>query len=313
MIAILEYTHAQDCVIEQVTDKILSCKCYFNEEHRAFYIVSKAGLVLIDTYYFPWLTKESNDLVYSKTGRSDYIYLINTHGHGCHIGGNYLFNNIPRIGHENIVTNIRKTRDFHQKKYNEIKELVKKDSTKANELNEYEMLVNIPYPTMTFKDSMRLDLDDMVIKLVYFGYSGHSNDETLIFIPQEKTLIIGQILGASHFLPVVKDNCTQSDLQRKIDILSSFILSDINHILSNHQGEIAKEDFIFARDYLVDLSNDIKQFKMQGLSLDEIKKRFQLNKKYSELAKRHEITDELTANNNNNISSVWNMINKNSN
>jgi hypothetical protein len=61
------------------------------------------------------------------------------------------------------------------------------------------------------------------------------------------------------------------------------------------------------------LSNDIKQLKIQGLSLDEIKKKFQLDRKYPELAKRHEITDILVANNNKNIDSIWNMINKNGN
>jgi glyoxylase-like metal-dependent hydrolase (beta-lactamase superfamily II) len=313
MITILGYSYAQDCVIEQVTDRILYCKCTYKEEHRAFYINSKSGLIVVDTYYFPWLTKQANELVYSKTGRNDYICLINTHGHGCHVGGNYLFNNITRIGHDSILIGIQGTKDYHFKKYNQLKESIESDSSKMKEFKDYEMLINIPNPTKVFADSMNLDFGDITIKLLYFGFSGHSKDETLIYIPQEKTLIIGQIFGASFFLPVIKSNCTKADLQRKINLMSDLIKQDLKHILSNHQGEITKVDFIFARDYLIDLSNDIKRLRIQGLSLDEIKKEFQLDKKYPELAKRHVITNILIANNNKNIDSIWSMINKNGN
>lgn len=302
---------AQDCVIEKITDRILSCKCTYNEEHRAFYIISSSGLVLVDTYYFPWLTKESNDLVCSETGRNDFIYLINTHGHGCHVGGNYLFRDIQRIGQDSIVMNIQKTRNYHLNRYNQLKESVANDSSGIKELKDYEMLVNIPNPTKTFSDSMNLDLGDLTVKLYYFGFSGHSNDEILIYIPKESTLIIGQIFGGTLFLPVIKDNCTLADLQRKITLMSNLLSYNLEHILSNHQGEISKTDFLFARDYYVDLSNEIQKFKLQGLPLEEVKNLFQLDKRYPELAERHTITNELNMNNNRNIESIWNMLNTN--
>jgi len=66
-------------------------------------IRSRKGLVIIDTEMSPRIMtpiKERLELVF---GRSDWVYVINTHAHDNHPGGNSLFKSAVIVGNENLA------------------------------------------------------------------------------------------------------------------------------------------------------------------------------------------------------------------
>jgi glyoxylase-like metal-dependent hydrolase (beta-lactamase superfamily II) len=70
-------------------------------------IRSRQGLVIIDTEMSPRIMapiKEKLELVF---GRSDWVYVINTHAHYNHPGGNGLFKSAVIVGHENLAEDMQ--------------------------------------------------------------------------------------------------------------------------------------------------------------------------------------------------------------
>jgi len=64
-------------------------------------IKTEEGLVGIDAGISPIMTARYREIIELETGRNDFIYLINTHGHDDHTSGNQVFSDVPIIAHEN--------------------------------------------------------------------------------------------------------------------------------------------------------------------------------------------------------------------
>jgi Metallo-beta-lactamase superfamily len=60
------------------------------------------GLALIDTEMSPRIMAPIKEQLERSFGRSDWRYVINTHAHDNHAGGNSLFTNAVIVGHENL-------------------------------------------------------------------------------------------------------------------------------------------------------------------------------------------------------------------
>jgi glyoxylase-like metal-dependent hydrolase (beta-lactamase superfamily II) len=302
---------AQDCMIEQITNKIIACKCTLKEEHRSFTILSKNGLVQIDSYYFPLLTKDAKDLIINETGRDDFKYFINTHGHACHTGGNYYFKDATFIAHERTKGKIEWGINCNKNEYDKLLISEVKDSTQIKRLEKLERQIkDTPLPQITFQDRLTIYLEDLTLHLIYFGKCGHSDDEILIHIPEEKTLIIGQIFHGSKYLPIIKAPCDRQDLLRKIDIMTQLMENDLEHILSNHQGGIDISDFKFAHDYYIDLLTNIENMRNKSYSLEQIQTEFKFNNRYPEINQKHEIKEDRENVHIKNVENIWKMMEK---
>ena len=300
---------SQDFEIEKITDKIIACKCFFKEEHRSFTILSKKGMIQIDTYYYPWMTEIAKKMIIEETNRNDFKYFINTHGHTCHVAGNEYFKAAIFIAHEKTKGKIEWFINNNQKQYYKLFEIENKDSSQLKQLSELKYKIeNRPLPQITFQDKLTLYLDDITVHLIYFGECGHSDDEILIHIPEEKTLIIGQIFHASTYLPIIKWTPTRNDLERKIDIMTKLLENDLEHILSNHQGEIDVSDFKFARDYYVDLLTNIEDLRNKSYSLEQIQAEFKFKDRYPEINEKHNIKADRENVHIKNVENVWNMM-----
>jgi glyoxylase-like metal-dependent hydrolase (beta-lactamase superfamily II) len=62
-------------------------------------VASEKGLIIIDTNWSQYFAKKIKETVKREMGRDDYAYVINTHGHGDHTGGNQMFPTAEIIGH----------------------------------------------------------------------------------------------------------------------------------------------------------------------------------------------------------------------
>jgi cyclase len=113
--------------------------------------------------------------------------LINTHHHGDHTYGNFVFDGATIVGHENCRTALLK----HGPPTN--------DGTW--EPVEWGQVVLAP-PTLTFTDRVRLWSDESPIEVSYVGQAAHTDNDSLVWLPRQEVLFCGDLLfnGGTPFL-----------------------------------------------------------------------------------------------------------------
>jgi len=73
---------------------------------RVFALNSDRGIVVIDTSSSPKTMQEAKDLIEAEFKRRDYAFVINSHDHVEHIGGNALFPAQIIVGQEGMIDGI---------------------------------------------------------------------------------------------------------------------------------------------------------------------------------------------------------------
>ena len=68
-----------------------------------FAFATEQGIVVVDTFGIPEVDAQLRDAIAREFGRSDFTYLINTHEHGDHTGGNAVYKDCTIVGHELIA------------------------------------------------------------------------------------------------------------------------------------------------------------------------------------------------------------------
>jgi len=70
-------------------------------------IQSSKGLAIVDTEMSPRIMAPIKQRIEQIFGRNDWIYVINTHAHDNHAGGNSLFQGATIVGHENLAEDMQ--------------------------------------------------------------------------------------------------------------------------------------------------------------------------------------------------------------
>ena len=158
------------------------------------------GIVVVDTFGVPEIDAGLRRVITRELGRSDFVYLINTHEHTDHTGGNSVYADCTIVGHELIAAGMAEAAgrrepiltwqtDHIAKKEAELEGLAADDPNRAallEDLTLNRLLLRQleadpePYPpTLTFSDRMTLDLGDTTFDLSYIG-GMHSASDTAI-------------------------------------------------------------------------------------------------------------------------------------
>ncbi len=180
-------------------------------------LATQKGIVVADA---PWnvdVAKAFRDAIQAEFKRSDFIYLINSHGHGDHTGGNGAYTDVPVVGHEleraRMLNEIAFMRAYFLKNDTKVLEtpqfaLYEKAIPKTIEpawfaQNEEAMkqavaryrggLVTVP-PTITFDGRLTLSLGDMTVEMIYCGQA-HSPTDTIIYVPEENLAVTGGLFS----------------------------------------------------------------------------------------------------------------------
>ncbi len=276
-------------------------------------VATAKGIVVIDTLGFPKVDRELRKVIARELGRNDFKYLINTHEHGDHTGGNSVYADCVIIAHELCLEAMKLPPQHREEvlKWQEdsIQDLSKQieklpaDSPETRKLNEQliqqrlsleALKANLPptLPTKTFSDRMTLDLGDTTLELYYAG-STHTASDIFVFIPQYGILMTGDTMadlwltdtpgclagfrvnpGVPHNFPLLLENW--SLLLAKKDQIKDLIPGHWN-------GDISIKGFEDRYRYTKAMSEGIPQAVKEGKTLEDLFVDFRLSAKFPEL------------------------------
>ena len=99
----LPAANAQDVVVRRVTDHVITLSMTNLGMHTNITVIeTQKGLVVIETEMTPGIMKTIKKAAEKKLGRNDWAYVINTHNHLHHAGGNSAFPGVQIIGTERM-------------------------------------------------------------------------------------------------------------------------------------------------------------------------------------------------------------------
>ncbi|WP_257350380.1 MBL fold metallo-hydrolase [Pseudalkalibacillus decolorationis] len=169
-------------------------------------------------------------------------WLVLTHWHWDHIFGMSEMQ-VPIISHYKTRNKIKELQDLSwEDKY--LDQRVKEgteipfcaDAIKE-ELGDKRDIF-LPDPDLTFETQMEVNLGELTCVIIHVG-GDHSHDTSIIYIPEEKALFLGDCLYANLYAK--KWNYTIENTLRLIDRIEKYD-ADI-FFLSHHQDPLTKKEF----------------------------------------------------------------------
>ncbi len=289
--------------IERLSDRVLLAY-WLGTDRRCNLtaIQSRKGLVIIDTEASPRIMAPIKKRIEQVFQRNDWAYVINTHAHDNHAGGNSPFKDAVIVGHENLAEDMqwlirRQTEpDFKRKELDRAAQLLRnlraflpqvarnrmqmrmvQGEIRFLELHTQDLQdgYEIVKPSLTFADRHTLDLGDLTLELVFFG-KGHSLSDILIYVPQEKLLVTGGVVYQRAQLPEIGEQSQLQDVHRFMAVLDSFLAEgvQIDHVVPSHSPPLLKSDMLPVRDYYQKMLTGVQAARQEGLTLSQVTERF---------------------------------------
>jgi len=274
-------------------------------------IQTRKGLVLIDTEMSPRIMAPIKDRIERVFGRNDWTWVINTHAHDSHAGGNSLFRGATVVGHENLGADmqwlIRRQRepDLKSRELERIAQFLRQLQGRLHQARShpsearliegemrfwelhaldlragYELLP----PSRKFAEQMTLPCGDVQLELVFFG-KGHSLSDILVYVPEEKLLVTGAIVYQRGHLPEVGEQTNLEDALQAMAVLDRFTAPEtkIDRIVPAHSPPLLKKDLAPLRDYYQRMVIGVRVAQQQGLTLEQTKARLAVSRNFPAL------------------------------
>ena len=202
--------------VRKITSNVVILNIEGLQATNVIAVNSSRGIVVIDTETTPVFASAIRKKIEEEFPGKNILYLINTHDHPDHTYGNQVFADVPIIGHENCLEQMK---DLDVNAANLVKrisaslpmlkkrlETLEKGSDASENMEKTiayyssiaEGLKNgfkVKFPDITFNKEMTLNLGDISLQLKYYGYS-HSRTDIIIYCPEEKFLATGDIFYA---------------------------------------------------------------------------------------------------------------------
>jgi glyoxylase-like metal-dependent hydrolase (beta-lactamase superfamily II) len=233
-------------------------------------------LIVFDTYMYPG---GAHDLYIAAKELCDKepSFIINSHFHGDHVFGNYVFpENIPIISTPITVEHIKEAvfdqlKHFQTTAEEELKK--REDMLKSNDapfgeveihndIEFYKTVTNpdfkIRLPNFLINNKLIINGTKKTLHLIPFG-TGHTNSDIIAYFPKEKICFMADLLFASlddSWAPTKTGRFNAFDPLKLHEILRTILEKDIELYVAGHGGiatKVAVEMNIdFIKKYYID-------------------------------------------------------------
>lgn len=194
------------------------------------FLAAKEGNIVIDSQFPDTAAHLIDDLKQRASG--SFLYLLNTHHHGDHTGGNIAFRGIADhvLAHVNSLANQ--------------KAVAEKSNSVDKQL----------FPDQTFDDSVKLKIGDEKIEGYYFG-AGHTNGDAVYHFQNANIMHVGDLMFNKRH-PFV-DRSAGANMKSWVTVLDKIIkkgnkdtLYIFGHSLTPGEETGSAEDLKKFQDYL---------------------------------------------------------------
>jgi glyoxylase-like metal-dependent hydrolase (beta-lactamase superfamily II) len=270
------------------------------------------GIVVVDAPFSKTIAQGFRNAIRAEFKRNDFAYLINTHDHVCHVGGNEAFVDIPIIGHESLYREMLKSMNDSMRAINmckigerelaDVQKYLRKNDPKKLEEHsfanyekgwkfiqaDYRENPAVVTPTITFDREMILHLGDMNLRLMYYGHA-HGIADIVVSIPEENLILTAGIFYPNN-VPIaskVTEEATPAIVDNWFIVMHGIFTeaNDSTRFLTSHGRTIMKKDQVqqFV-SYLEDVWNKLRRAKSNSNTLEQAKAEIPL-KDFPEVAK----------------------------
>ncbi len=265
-------SHGQTVDVQRLSDRVLVARLPALGHSNVVAVAGKNGLALVDTERSPFVMGVLKKEIERQFGRTDWAYVINTHAHDTHPGGNALFKGIPIIGHEAIVAEMKTwwidamaKPEWHTRRVQGIHQWAEQLQKQAQESGmdaaaqrqqaafwadlekETAQGFEVATPTVTFTDELRIDLGDLTLLAIHAGGT-HSPSDVLVYLPAERLVVSGGTC-CSPFFPDLVYGTNLPGLKRVIAVLDRVLEAGVDHVVPGHAGIMGRQGLEKRRDY----------------------------------------------------------------
>jgi glyoxylase-like metal-dependent hydrolase (beta-lactamase superfamily II) len=282
-------------------------------------LATSRGIVVIDTTDFAGLDAYYRRIIARELGREDFAVLINTHEHGDHTLGNHVYTDCQIVAHERAVEGMRRRmhdvpRMLEWYRENlpkleqeiadagpEVETLALRERALASSARRarLEQGVEPTLPTITFSDRLTLDMGDTTLELSYAG-GVHTASDIFVFVPEQGLLFTGDTMA--DIWHTESAGCLATFMIRR-DVHHDFPLllanwaeligrrDEIRDLIPGHwNGDLTFAGFENRYTYVKTLWEEVRQAVADGVELDDLFARFDLEQRFPELVDSPGIT-----------------------
>ena len=199
------------------------------------------GLLIVDTQFLP--LAEKIDAALAKLGSGELKYVVNTHVHGDHTGGNPYFGKKAKIiAHANLQ-----------------KRLAAKTNAVPAEL-----------PVITYEQGLTLQFNGEEVRLIGFT-PGHTDGDTAVYFTKAKVLQLGDqfVNGRFPYVDVINGGNVKG-LVKNIDSILAWLPADAK-VIPGHGKVSTPADLKVFRDTIAETVAFVEKGIAEGKTADEIK------------------------------------------
>ncbi|MGD8809169.1 MAG: MBL fold metallo-hydrolase [Gammaproteobacteria bacterium] len=223
-------------VIVDVTDNVHIIRFGFAGNVTA--LINDGKVALIDTKFemdFDTIMEQLRTITDAPV-----VYVINTHLHGDHTGGNA-----------------------------RMQELKARVIASANARRIMSETQDAGLADITFEEHMRLHLGDMPIDLYYFG-RGHTDGDVYIHLPRERILFTGDQFALWGEYDAVIDYASGGSARDWPRSLERALALDFDTVIPGHSGVTDRAMMEGYRDYLIRIRETVQEMNRQQRTREEI-------------------------------------------
>lgn len=252
-ILLIPFISFAEQVITKVSDDIFTFTKGSVIDSNTTFIVSNEGVLVIDTRPNPDEALKVLKEIRKVTSKP-IKYVINTHFHGDHVFGNQIFAEASAIiAHKNV-------------------RLFLEGETGKEHLGAFKKMgipgledTRIIIPDITYHKGLDIIFGRFNLQVRYLG-KGHTDSDTIIYLPDEKILITGDLIFNGK-IPFA-GHAYISEWIKRVEELEKF---DVRIVIPGH-GDVGDRAMIkVMKQYLTELKNTVMERVKKGKTLEETK------------------------------------------